>query len=202
VRVTTRAALRPGDDCGHGGGSQRCAEGSERQCTTPQNTPATLNVLANDSDADARSTRLGHVGHAAGFRHRNGEHQTGAITYAPAAGYSGTVSFTYTVKDTAAPPPMADGDGQRNSGDRRLNTAYSAPQRIWLCRRAGLNGAFVRAVCITMATSSVWPSGSVEHNDPRKIESGGLDSRQHVVGHAISTACGLPARIFRTSRQH
>jgi VCBS repeat-containing protein len=70
--------------------------------TTPQNTPVTLNVLANDSDADGTlnpaSVTLGTLP-ASGTAKVNT--WTGAITYAPAAGYSGTVSFTYTVKDNS-----------------------------------------------------------------------------------------------------
>ncbi len=70
---------------------------------TPQGTAVTVSVLANDSDVDGTlnpaSVTLGTLP-AAGTATVNAT--TGAISYTPTAGFSGTVSFTYTVKDNAA----------------------------------------------------------------------------------------------------
>ncbi len=70
---------------------------------TPQGTAVTVSVLANDSDVDGTlnpaSVTLGTLP-AAGTATVNAT--TGAISYTPPAGFSGTVSFTYTVKDNAA----------------------------------------------------------------------------------------------------
>ena len=59
-------------------------------------TPATINVLANDTDADADTLSITSV--------TNGSHGTVAINgtqlvYTPASGFSGPDSFTYTISD-------------------------------------------------------------------------------------------------------
>jgi VCBS repeat-containing protein len=68
--------------------------------TTPQASPITINVLANDSDADGTlvpSTVTLATLPASGSATVNAT--TGAITYTSAAAFSGTVAFSYTVKD-------------------------------------------------------------------------------------------------------
>jgi uncharacterized repeat protein (TIGR01451 family) len=70
----------------------------EDALTTQENTAATLNVLANDSDPDPGDT-LTVTGST------DGDHGTvsctpaGNCTYAPAAGFTGSDSFRYTVSD-------------------------------------------------------------------------------------------------------
>lgn len=67
--------------------------------TTPQNTPITIPVLANDSDPDgaivAQSVQITSPP-SAGAAVANLD---GTVLYTPATGYSGTVAFTYTVSD-------------------------------------------------------------------------------------------------------
>ncbi len=83
--------------------------------STPQNTPVTLNVLANDSDADGTlnpaSVTLGTLP-ASGTATVNTT--TGAITYAPAAGYSDGVLYLHGEGQRRRHLQCRDGDGQRN----------------------------------------------------------------------------------------
>ena len=65
--------------------------------TTTAGTPVTIAVLANDNDPDGHPLSVTVVtlpGH--GVAVRNGDN---SVTYTPAAGFSGTDSFTYTVAD-------------------------------------------------------------------------------------------------------
>ncbi|MBL8792484.1 MAG: cellulose binding domain-containing protein [Planctomycetia bacterium] len=65
--------------------------------TTSTNTPITVNVLANDTDADGNAlsvTAVTQGQHGAVVRNANG-----SLTYTPAAGYTGTDSFRYTLSD-------------------------------------------------------------------------------------------------------
>jgi len=77
--------------------------------TTQQDTPVTINVLANDSHPDAPARAIdplsllftqpvvgGTVSAAAGAGI--------GLQFTPAAGFIGTASFTYTVSDNAVPP--------------------------------------------------------------------------------------------------
>ncbi len=67
---------------------------------TPQGTAVTVNVLANDSDVDGT---LNPAGVTLVARSASGSvtvnPSTGAITYTPVATFSGSATFTYTVKD-------------------------------------------------------------------------------------------------------
>ena len=65
--------------------------------TTQQDTPVTVNVLANDTDPDGDTVTVSGAGTPAnGTAVVNGN---GSITYTPAAGYNGPDSFSYTVRD-------------------------------------------------------------------------------------------------------
>ncbi|MDQ3656658.1 MAG: tandem-95 repeat protein, partial [Chloroflexota bacterium] len=67
---------------------------------TPFNTLVVIDVVANDTDADGD---LDPASVAIGADPTNGTavpNGSGAVTYTPAAGFSGPDSFTYTVKDT------------------------------------------------------------------------------------------------------
>lgn len=67
--------------------------------STATGTPVTVNVLANDSDADHDAfTVLAATTPRHGTTRVNAD---GTITYTPAAGYSGADTFAYTVRDTA-----------------------------------------------------------------------------------------------------
>src|SRR5206468_2561373 len=65
--------------------------------TTAEDTPATIAVLANDSDVDGDTLT---VGLASPPAHGTASLSAGqTITYTPAPNYNGTDMFTYTVSD-------------------------------------------------------------------------------------------------------
>jgi outer membrane protein OmpA-like peptidoglycan-associated protein len=65
--------------------------------TTRTGTPVTINVLANDSDPEGDALSVSAVGTAAhGTVTINAN---GSVTYTPAAGYVGSDTFTYTLRD-------------------------------------------------------------------------------------------------------
>ncbi len=66
------------------------------QAQTPEATPVTVSVLANDTVALGGATVLGTTTPAHGSAVINAR---GTITYTPAAGFNGVDSFTYTVGD-------------------------------------------------------------------------------------------------------
>jgi hypothetical protein len=65
--------------------------------TTPQDTAGDVNVLANDSDPDGDALAV--TGSANGAHGSVSCPAAGPCTYTPAAGFSGSDSFTYTVSD-------------------------------------------------------------------------------------------------------
>ena len=65
--------------------------------TTPAATPITLDLLANDADPDGDTLAIGAVGGAGhGTTVLNPD---GTVTYTPDAGFDGTDTFTYVVRD-------------------------------------------------------------------------------------------------------
>ena len=68
--------------------------------TTYKNVPVTVNVLGNDSDPDGTlNAATVSIVAAAAHGTTSVNPTTGAITYTPAANFTGTDSFTYKVKD-------------------------------------------------------------------------------------------------------
>ncbi|MBN1873599.1 MAG: tandem-95 repeat protein, partial [Anaerolineae bacterium] len=63
---------------------------------TGEETPVTVDVLANDSDVDGDSLTVGAVGAAT---HGSVVNNASDVTYTPVANFYGTDSFTYTVRD-------------------------------------------------------------------------------------------------------
>lgn len=69
--------------------------------TTPHNTPTTIDVLLNDADPDGNiDPTCVEITAQPGHGTVSVDEQTGRITYTPAAGFSGTDTFRYTVCDT------------------------------------------------------------------------------------------------------
>jgi hypothetical protein len=82
--------------------------------STVADAPVTIDVLANDSDADGDAFAIAAVGAAAhGSVTENGD---GTLTYTPEAGFVGDDSFTYTIND-----------GQGGSDIAQVAVAVTAP---------------------------------------------------------------------------
>jgi hypothetical protein len=83
-----------------GGGGNTAPVATDDTATTDQDQAVTVDVLANDTDSDGTLTP-GSV--AVVTQPSNGTTNinatTGAITYTPTAGFTGTDTFTYTVND-------------------------------------------------------------------------------------------------------
>jgi VCBS repeat-containing protein len=65
--------------------------------TTNEDTPVTINVLANDTDPDGDTLTISSFSQGANGSVTNGV--GGTLTYSPNANYNGTDSFTYTISD-------------------------------------------------------------------------------------------------------
>ncbi|MGH9360685.1 MAG: Ig-like domain-containing protein, partial [Thermoanaerobaculia bacterium] len=82
-------------------GNASCTAGApvanDDAASTQEGVPVTIAVLGNDSDPDGDPLTIQSVGQPAnGAAGDNGD---GTVTYAPNAGFTGTDSFTYTVRD-------------------------------------------------------------------------------------------------------
>jgi Big-like domain-containing protein len=70
---------------------------ADDSATTPKNTPVTIDVLGNDTDADGDALSVANLTTPAhGNVHLNAD---GTVTYTPNAGFLGTDTFTYTAND-------------------------------------------------------------------------------------------------------
>src|SRR2546425_5108765 len=65
--------------------------------TTQQNTPVTINVVANDTDPDGDTLTV--TGVTQGAHGSVTNNHNGTVTYSPNAGFTGTDTFTYTISD-------------------------------------------------------------------------------------------------------
>jgi Tfp pilus assembly protein FimT len=97
---------------------------------TPQGTAVTVNVLANDSDVDGTvnpaSVTLGSLP-ASGSVKVNPS--TGVITYTPEAAFSGSATFTYTVKDNTGATSNAATVRIKYSGKGGGDNGHGKPYR-------------------------------------------------------------------------
>ena len=85
--------------------------------TTPESTPITIAVLANDTDADGDPLTLTSVGTPAhGTASIN---PNGTVTYTPVAGFNGSDSFTYAISD-----------GQGSSASGTVNVTISSVNEL------------------------------------------------------------------------
>ncbi|MEW5755126.1 MAG: Ig-like domain-containing protein [Pseudomonadota bacterium] len=73
---------------------------NDNSATTPQNTAVTINVLANDTDADGDALSINNF--SATTPAGGTVNCTTTCTYTPASGFTGTDSFTYDVTDGKA----------------------------------------------------------------------------------------------------
>ena len=90
------------------------------QLTTRQDTPRTIDVLANDSDPDGGALKVVDTGTPAHGTAACTEE--GSCTYTPVAGYSGADAFTYVVEDAAG----AHATGQVSVTVNAVNAAPTA----------------------------------------------------------------------------
>ncbi len=72
---------------------------SDDSATTPKDTPVTIDVLANDTDADGNPLTVTNLGQPASGAVVLNADQT--VTYTPGSGFVGSTSFTYTASDGA-----------------------------------------------------------------------------------------------------
>jgi uncharacterized membrane protein len=82
---------------GAGGPANHAPTVNPDSATATENTPAIMNVLANDTDPDGDPLRLASVGQP--LRGTVTVNPDGTLTYTPAAGFVGADRFTYTVID-------------------------------------------------------------------------------------------------------
>jgi hypothetical protein len=137
--------------------------------TTPQNTSAAVNVLANDTDADGLNPASVTVVHAPVNGAVLVNTTTGAITYTPNIGFAGSDSFTYTVQDNLGAvsnvgivrvtiqfvntPPVAANDGP-------VRTTPGVPESInALANDSDVDGTLVLS-SVTIVPGSIVPPGS------------------------------------------
>jgi len=80
--------------------------GGDDEAETSQDTPVTLNVLANDSDPDGAPLTV--TGTSEPTHGAVVVNPDGTLTYSPALGFVGTDTFTYTVCDDAEPAACDD----------------------------------------------------------------------------------------------
>jgi len=71
-------------------------QANDDQTNTDEDTPVTVDVLANDSDPDGDNLSVYSVTQPA---HGSAANDGGAVTYTPTLNYNGADSFTYTVSD-------------------------------------------------------------------------------------------------------
>ena len=100
--------------------------------STPRGVSVVVQVLANDTDAESDELQLDSVGAPAhGVATPNVD---GSVTYAPAAGFEGTDTFSYTISDGNGGMDTADVSitVMPASGDALRNRIAEAPEGSWL----------------------------------------------------------------------
>ncbi|MBL0407808.1 cadherin-like domain-containing protein, partial [Microvirga aerilata] len=95
--------------------------------TTAENTPVTIAVLSNDTDADGDTLNISGIGTSPGHGTAT-INSNGTITYTPSSGYSGSDSFTYKVSDGATTSNTATVNLTVNAAtsDRPFSESYIA----------------------------------------------------------------------------
>jgi Big-like domain-containing protein len=111
--------------------------------TTQQNTPVTINVVANDTDPDGDTLTV--TGVTQGAHGTVTNNNNGTVTYSPSAGFTGTDTFTYTISDghggtatgqvtvTVQPPTTGKVTGggwvPAKTGNGKANFGFNAQQQ-------------------------------------------------------------------------
>ena len=123
--VTITTAEKPFND----------VDARDDSATTPFNTPVTINVLANDVDAQGDAFSI--TGHTNPLNGSVVQNANGTFTYTPNAGFQGNDSFTYTITDSKGATDTATvhvtTQAQPNTVDARddnASTAFQTPVNI------------------------------------------------------------------------
>jgi subtilisin len=143
---------------------------NDDSASTAYQTSVVVPILTNDTDPDGDSLSVVSVGAASHGAVTIG--LGGSVTYTPAAGYTGSDSFNYTVGDGAggtdvgavsvtvgaAPPPVAPfhvGDLDRNTQKSRSNWVAKVTITILTAANAPLGGAVVTGTWSTGGIATV-----------------------------------------------
>jgi hypothetical protein len=102
VGAQSTGSLQPIDDAGPGAYLVRdCSSGAPRaaddKATTVENTPVTVDVLANDNDPNGETLTVVAVTDPANGAARIND--DGTVTYRPNLGFTGTDTFSYTIRN-------------------------------------------------------------------------------------------------------
>ncbi len=154
-------------------------------------TPVTIAVLANDSDVDGDAVTIGTVGLAG--------HGTTAISgnnvvYTAAAGYAGTDSFTYTVKDTTGATSSATVSVSVTSVNLDVAPVNDAPQVVTVLQNDFESGFFYGFGGGVQSVYSPWFNSSsiIEVTDSTVLP--GAPSTTWVVNPSLDTFYNYGAR--------
>ncbi len=105
---------------GGGGGTNQAPTAGADYATTPPGQAITINVLANDTDADNDALSVASVSSAAhGTAVLNND---GTVRYTPTAGYTGADTFTYQLRDAR---------GATATGTVTVNVANAPVAGVW-----------------------------------------------------------------------
>lgn len=116
--------------------------------TTPQGTPGTLSVLANDTDPDGDTLTV--TGKTDGANGSVSCTAAGSCTYTPAAGFSGSDSFTYTISDGRGGTDTATVNVTVTPTIKATSTTYTGVASVQYSDAAALSG--------TLRDTSVTPA--------------------------------------------
>jgi hypothetical protein len=176
--------------------------------STPQGTPVTVNVLANDSDPNGFTlTVTSATNPAHGTSHVNAD---GSITYTPAPGYNGSDTFSYSIRNghggtakanvvitvLATPPPQPLPPIAR---DDTASTAYGTPVGIdVLANDTSPSGFFLTVTSVgspAYGSAQLNPGGSVTYTPPKGFS--GTDTFSYSIsdGHGGSASANVTVTV-------
>jgi beta-lactam-binding protein with PASTA domain len=170
--------------------------------TTPQNTPVTSNVDANDTNGGAPGGALVQAsltvrraplnGTAVAITDGTGNRQ---VTYTPNAGFVGVDTYTYTIADTAATSNVATVTVTVTAPPATV----AVPAVVNLTQaaaQAAITGAGLTVGAVTQATSATVPSGSVISSTPvagTVVATGSAVALVVSTGPAVGVCTAAPA---------
>jgi uncharacterized repeat protein (TIGR01451 family) len=139
----------------------------DETATTTAATPVSTDVRANDTSASGQPLANPTVSTPPSHGSASVNATTGTITYTPAAQFSGTDSYGYTVCDTSTPTTVCDTatvtvtvnnvftDGPAADGNAGIQTAQNAPIQTPLSEIVSVTGAPLDPTSVTQTTAPV-----------------------------------------------